>query len=357
MTSLIERARRGIAAAEAAAAVLQEARQAREHEAAADDPLEALSRFVLTDEQVEKMEATRMIWRDVIAHQHLIGWVAPANGGKTTLARQAAADLAPSFRVMYFQEDASAGDLPALHEHAKTHGYQLLNSTMAGGSTEQQLALLRQLSGTSTDLSSVVMVFDTLKKFADLMSKGGTREIFKLWRALTIRGATILFLGHTNKHRGPDGKLMFEGVGDVRNDVDDLFYVEAGDKDAQGVVTLTIKQDKVRCKARDISFRLDTASMQLEQLPQAVDIAAQVAEQRQRDEDASLIEAIRSVLGSGGMPYSELLKRVVLDTGEGRNAVSKVIQRYLGTHRDDARAIWLETRIRMNNTRYVSLKP
>ena len=32
-------------------------------------------------------------------------------------------------------------------------------------------------------------------------------------------GATIVLLGHTNKHVGLDGKLIFEGVADVRNDV------------------------------------------------------------------------------------------------------------------------------------------
>ncbi|MBK7059177.1 MAG: hypothetical protein IPH51_01085 [Rubrivivax sp.] len=44
----------------------------------AGDPLAALARFALTDEQVEKMQQTRMICRGVIAHQHLVAcWDRP----------------------------------------------------------------------------------------------------------------------------------------------------------------------------------------------------------------------------------------------------------------------------------------
>ena len=79
-------------------------------------------------------------------------------------------------------------------------------------------------------LGNIVLIVDTLKKFVELMSKGGARLFFSLMRALTQRGATVILLGHTNKHRGPDGKLVFEGVGDVRADVDerDLAAVLSG---------------------------------------------------------------------------------------------------------------------------------
>lgn len=324
----------------------------------APDPLAALAHFELTDEQVEKMTQTRMICRQVIAHQHLVAVLGPAGSGKTAIATAIfARDLAPNFKVLYFQEDASAGDLPRLHEHARACGYRLLNSTLAGASTDEQVAVLRNLAASDVDLSAVVMIFDTLKKYTDLMSKGGTRTFFTLMRALTQRGATVLLLGHTNKHRGPDGKLVFEGVGDVRNDVDDLFYIEAGDKDSAGVVTITIKPDKARCVVREVSFRLDTKTMEATELPQPVDVAALAADRRQRELDADLIEAIRGALTGGGMLHTELIKRVCADTSRGRNAVAQVVNRYLGDDPSDPAALWLETRLRTNNARHVSLKP
>ncbi len=325
---------------------------------ATEDPLAELEQFALTDEQVEKMKETRMICRGLVAHQHVLALLGPAGSGKTAIATSILArDLAPDFRVMYFQEDASAGDLPRLHEHARRFGYRLLNSTLAGGTTDEQLTALRKLAASDVDLSNVVLFFDTLKKYADLMSKGGARAFFNLTRALTQRGATVVLLGHTNKHRGPDGKLVFEGVGDVRNDVDELFYIEAGEKDAEGVVTITIKPDKARCPARGASFRLDTRTMDATELPRVVDVAAELAYRKQLEEDAELIEATRNVLSGGGLNHSELIRRICAETGRGRNAVAQVVNRYLSDDMDDHRALWIETRYRTNNARMVSLRP
>jgi hypothetical protein len=269
----------------------------------------------------------------------------------------AAAELASEFKVLFFQEDASAGDLPALHEHAQEHGYHLLNSTLAGSSTEDQIKALRALARDGADLSNYVFFFDTLKKYADLMSKGGTRGFFQLMRAMTQRGATVVLLGHTNKHRGPDGKLIFEGVGDVRNDVDELLYLESTPKADDGTVTMTLKPDKVRCVIRESTFVLDTHTMKLRAADRVVDVGAMLAAQRQRQADEPLIECIRETLRDGGMAFEALKKAVMAKTGEGRSRVAQVIEAYCGDSSDDRRALWLETRLRMNNTRYVSLKP
>jgi len=322
------------------------------------DPLEALTQWMVTDEQVNTMKATRMIWRDIIALSHLSVWSAPGNGGKTSLAKFAAGELAgDQFTVLFFQEDASAGDLPALHEHAKTHGYRMLNSILAGSSPEDQVKTLRDLSRSDTDLSGFVMFFDTLKKYTDLMSKGGTRTFFQLMRALTQRGATVVLLGHTNKHRGMDGRLMFEGVGDVRNDVDELLYIEATDKDPSGMVTLTIRPDKVRCAIKEATFVLDTKCMAVRPLGHVVDVGAIVEAGRRRHQDAPLIDAIDACLKQGGIPRTDLIKRVTRDTAETRNHVIQVLDRYCTDDMDDSGALWVEMRIRMNNTRHVSIKP
>ncbi len=322
------------------------------------DPLQALAHWFVTDEQVEKMQATRMIWRRIVALSHLSVWAAPGNGGKTTLAITAAAELAAAgFTVLFFQEDASAGDLPALHEHARDHGYKLLNSTLAGSVPEDQIKVLRGLARDGADLSQFVMFFDTLKKYADLMSKGGSRDFFQLMRAMTQRGATIILLGHTNKHRGVDGKLIFEGVGDVRNDVDEMFYIDATDKDAQGLVTLTMRPDKVRCAVAEATFELDTNTRQVRALAEVVDVAAIREAQQRRQADAPLIEVISRELAGGGMNYTELLERAVRAADKPRSKVREVLDRYSSEDKDAPGVIWTETRMRVNNIRYIALRP
>ena len=334
--------------------------QAVESIEAADggDPLQALARFFVTTAQVEQMQQTRMIFLDLVAHQHLGVWCAPAGDGKTTLAMHAAAEMAhDGFRVLFLQEDASAGDLPALHAHASGNGYGLLNSTLANARPEDQLDVLRRLVESETPLDEFVLIFDTMKKFGDLMSKGGTREFLRLMRSLTLRGATVILLGHTNKHKGPDGKLMFEGVGDVRNDVDELLYIEATEKDARGIRTLTIRADKARCAIREATFELDTNARQLRQLDRVVDVAAILHAQHQRQEDAPLIEATQRALSSGGLNYTVLVDRVISESGRSRATVERVIRRYLTDQAGDPKALWLETRLRMKNTRHIALMP
>lgn len=58
------------------------------------DPLAMLQRWMVTDEQVDAMQKTEMIWRDLMASSHLATWAAPGNGGKTTVARYASSELA-----------------------------------------------------------------------------------------------------------------------------------------------------------------------------------------------------------------------------------------------------------------------
>lgn len=324
------------------------------------DPITALSRFIVTDEQVQEMKATRMIWRDTIAASHLSVWSAPGNGGKTTIAKFAAGELASEHQVLFFQEDASAGDLPALHQHAKEHGYHMLNSTLAGSSPEDLIDVLHDLVRSSTPLDGFVLFLDTLKKFTDLMSKGGSRAFFQLMRSLTQRGATVVLLGHTNKHKGTDGKLIFEGVGDVRNDVDELIYIEATEKDPLGLVTLTMRPDKVRCAVQERSFQLDTRTMQVRALDEVVDVHSMLEAKRQREEDQAIVSEVLAALHGGGMNYTALLDRVydrVKGGGRSRKAVEAVINRYLSEDVADPRALWVETRLGFKNIRHISRKP
>lgn len=322
------------------------------------DPLAALTRWVVTDEQVATMQATEIIWRGLIARSHVSVWAAPANGGKTTVARFAAAELSDDgYRVLYFQEDASAGDLPMLHEHAKASGYALLNSTLAGTSAEEQLDVLREMARQETCLDSVVMFFDTLKKYGDLMSKRGTREFFMLMRSLTLRGATIILLGHTNKHLGLDGKPVFEGVGDIRNDVDELFYLEALPKDADGRVVVTIRPDKTRCAVHEASFDIDTRDMSVTPREQPVDVRALRQQQEHLEQDRWLIDAINAALGNGGMNHTDLVTKVRAEMSATRSQVEAVVRRYTSSTAGTPGALWSETRLPQMNARRIALMP
>ena len=322
-----------------------------------NDPLEIFSKWFVTAEQVLKMKQTKFIWKAVIASAHLSVWAAPGNGGKTTVAKLAAADMAADgFKVMFFQEDASAGDLPALHAHAEASGYKLLNSTLSGTSPEEQMEALQGLAKADIDLNQYVLILDTLKKFADLMSKGGSRDFFKLMRALTQRGATVVLLGHTNKHRGTDGKLIFEGVGDIRNDVDELFYLESIENPPR-VVTITMTPDKVRSPAKQASFQLDRDTMIVRSLDDVVDVKAFLTREQQMRDDEDVIRLIEAAITPMGKPYTKVVEAVTSQSNFGARTVRAVLDRYVSADPADDSALWIETILRVNNVRQISMKP
>jgi hypothetical protein len=318
--------------------------------------LDRLAEFLVTEEKVQAMTDTKMIWRNLIALSHICIWAAPGNGGKTTLARLAAAECAAKgYRVYYFQEDASAGDLPLLFEHAKKHGYELLNSTLANAGPEDQILLLQALVDEGTDLSNTVMFFDTLKKYNDLMSKGDSRKFFQLLRSLTINGCTIVALGHTNKNKDSDGQLVFEGVGDVRNDVDELYYIDSVKDPLKGIVTLTFRIDKTRCKAVPSTFELELATLVIRALPKVVDVKEIQHRKEQLVKDADAIQAIKQCLLIKEMKKTELINLVVNESGLGRRHIVQVVDRYSSQGSEEADVLWVETYVSQNNARVLSL--
>ena len=323
-----------------------------------EDPMAMLQRFFVTSDQVQRMKATELIWRGVIAKSHLSCWAAPGNGGKTTIARLAASELVRAgFEVLFFQEDAGAGDLPMLHCHAESNGYRLLNSTLNGSDPDDQIQVLRTLIKTDRDLSSYVFFFDTLKKYTDLMNKRGASEFFRLMRGLTQRGATVILLGHVNKHPGPDGKRVFEGVGDVRNDVDELIYLEAGEKCEQGLVVVTLTPDKVRSAVKSVTFEIDTKTLHVRPMNVVVDIGAERQRRERLERDEPVIFAIQQALSNGGMSFETLAQAASTASGKGLKAVRAVVARYASKNINDRHALWVETRMALHNTRHISLRP
>jgi hypothetical protein len=108
-------------------------------------------------------------------------------------------------------------------------------------------------------LHKKVMIFDVLKKFTDLMSKKDAPHFMAKMKALAARGATIVLLAHTLKYM-IEGKLMYDGVGDLRSDCDNMVYLYsslATHKDAAiKIIETTTYADKTRATFKPMSFRM-----------------------------------------------------------------------------------------------------
>ena len=104
-------------------------------------------------------------------------------------------------------------------------------------------------------LDDAVFILDTLKKFIDMLDKKSVKPFFCLLRQLTALGATIILLGHANKHRDNNGNLVFEGVGDVLSDTDAMLIFERMKSAEDGGIDITTVCDPDRgAKVRGAVF-------------------------------------------------------------------------------------------------------
>ena len=72
-------------------------------------------------------------------------------------------------------------------------------------------------------------------------------------------------------------------------------------------------------------------------------------------EDAELIDVVRSCLGGGDMKKTELIVAATSQSSGSKRRVRCVVDRYCSSDPADSRAPWIETYVRQNNSRLVSL--
>lgn len=306
-----------------------------------------------TNEMMEKIEQARFIWKRLFVSGHMIMICSEANGGKTSILIQAAADIAANgLDVWYVNLDASAADLKSYHDHAQSNRYRLVAPDMhQGKSVEDVKKILEEIAATDEDLSNLVLILDTLKKFNDMMNKTNSSGFFALLRRLTARGVTIIALAHTNKHKDRDDKPVFEGTGDLRNDCDELIYLNPVHND-DGSITVSTDVNKSRAKLQNISFSIDSNRNVIE-LDSFVDTKFQANQRKQREEDEPVIAFIQNKLLAIGASTLTQLKEHADHEGQklSRQRLEQVLERYVAGATDSP--LWTRSKNIKNGWDYL----
>jgi len=194
--------------------------------------------------------------------------------------------------VLYINVDGSPADLKRHYEHASAHGYKVIApDAKTGKSTEDVLAIFEAIAMGEARCDDVVIVIDTLKKFLDVINKQHSKKFYKMLRAITVKGATICLLGHTNKYAGEDGKTIYEGTGDTRNDVDELIYLDSCPNTYKNTLEVTTRPDKVRAEFHPRSFIIQLPDRQVTESPSPINILA--------NEDKKMLELMNEAIGKG----------------------------------------------------------
>jgi hypothetical protein len=294
-----------------------------------DRPEYWMSLYMLSEEEVQDMLDAEFIIPDLVISAHITVIAALAGRGKTSIAMHECANMVNAgYRVMYVNMDCGAGDIKFWYEHAQQGGFKMITPHFKGGrGVMDWMEGLEAMSNSRRDLTGLVIVVDTLKKIADLLHKSQVRHTFNILRALTALGATVICLAHCNKHRDPNGDLVFEGTGDVMNDCDDLLYLES-EKDDAGVRTVsTVPTDKVRGVFHPRSWKIHE-DRTVEALEGFVDVAAKIEAQAQLEKDATVIEIIQTGITASHRKRVELFEYTCTDHKISRREFDAVLRRY-----------------------------
>ncbi len=200
----------------------------------------ALSRLknAAVNSRLDEMEERLQRERDVIPQMITTGTVtlvyAPSGAGKTVwilgnLFQSIDNGLIRGEDVIYFNEDDGARGVIQKAKLGDQRGMTMVTLSNSNDpslkNTEDALRLLN-LIRMEGEADGKIVICDTLKKFAPVLNKGDMRNVLHVFREFAASGGTVILLGHCNKHRTLDGRLVYEGVGDLKADVDNMFGLD-----------------------------------------------------------------------------------------------------------------------------------
>ncbi len=198
----------------------------------------SLLRNIAVNDRIEELEMRLAKEREVIPGMITTGTVtlvyAPSGAGKTVwilgnLFQSIRNNLIKGSDVIYFNEDDGAKGVLQKAKMGHKHGMTMI--TLANSpnpalrTTSDALRLLNAIREEG-EADGKIVICDTLKKFAPVLNKGDMREVLHVFREFAAAGGTVILLGHCNKHRSMDGRLIYEGVGDLKADVDNMFGLD-----------------------------------------------------------------------------------------------------------------------------------
>lgn len=228
-------------------------------------PRDKLSALIVNKEYVSMIGKEAWAFENLIIISQIVVIVAKSGGGKSTVSFYFIAPYLIEHRgmtVYYFDCDSPASDHARMLAKVEEVGpkFQWINPLTHGKGPEVLIDILKEFVECGERLDDCIFFLDTLKKFIDMLDKKSVKPFFSLMRQLTALGATIVLLGHANKHRDISGNLVFEGVGDVASDTDALIFFERISSPDGGMDITTVvdpdKGAKVRGLYQPISFHM-----------------------------------------------------------------------------------------------------
>lgn len=194
------------------------------------NPLLKFSLTGLGGELEARALTQHMLLGEVTLSGEISIWYAPPNSGKTLIALHLAMEAAAAKRIaahdiFYVNVDDSTAGVAAKMKALDDYGIHGLAEGERGFRAAHLIPAMEEMIENGTAHGKLIII-DTLKKMADLMSKKDCAEFGKLARRFAMANGSLLALAHCNKHRGANQRLVFAGTNDLFEDSDSCYYLD-----------------------------------------------------------------------------------------------------------------------------------
>ena len=290
-------------------------------------PVGKMEDFMLSKEEIERIQDPTWVIEDVAPQGHVVVIVGAPGAGKTTIMFHLCCLISDKYVVNYIHADTNPSDAKEYYRRAQEHGVKYATPDMVvGKSMEDVMAFLGAKANSDEVLDKQVFVIDTLKKTANMIDKDRLKKVTQIFRKLSSRGATLLLLGHTNKHKNNEGDFVFEGTQDLRADVDEMIFL-IPHKELDGSLLVSTKVEKQRAVMKERSFRIHE-DRTVEVLEEWTNVSRLVEQEKQRKKDRPLVEAIRNAILHGTTLKGQITSHCSNLGLGGPKAISKILHYY-----------------------------
>lgn len=314
-----------------------------------------LAKFSLRDsvEELAKLQSNNSyILKDIaLMGQATVLFAAPGTG-KTLLCLHLIFEairngIVDPDKVFYLDFDDNLNGLTDKTRLAAEYGMHVLSDGHAG------FSLPRFVEGINEAIKNraaggMVVVLDTLKKFADQTNKRESSDFNKLMRQLIVAGGTVVALGHTNKNPGTNGKSVHAGTSDIVDDFDCAHMLGKIGEEA-GLVTVQFERMKSRGSVADkVAYQyVNTRGCTYEDLLLSVtEVQPDVLDQRQVKaamlQDDEIIRIAKTEISGGALGKMTLAANISQQAGCPRAKAISILQKYTGS--DPAKHLWSTTK-------------
>jgi len=241
-------------------------------------------------------------------------------------------------KVFYVNVDDTSNGLLDKLAYAEEFGFHMFAEGYNGFKAKSFFSELEQLTE-NNQVSGVILILDTVKKFVNLMDKTKSSSFTDITRKFTGKGGTIIALAHTNKNLSASGKPVPAGTSDLRDDFDCSYTLaQVGNINLAGDKIVCFENDKLRgnvAQSATYSYSNESAISYTERL-----ISVEALNQTQlngikRAEEmnsaSETIDIVLTCIAKGINTKMELVDAFAKLSEMSKKAAIKFIDKYTGT--------------------------